>query len=115
MVAGVGRPEALRGGLACLVGDRVALGVADGVGDGVGDGVAVGVAEGAGDGVALGVAEGTGGGVALGVAVGAADGEGLGAGDALAGTMRATVAAVTAGPGCPLAYAPAVLAVKVAE
>jgi hypothetical protein len=102
------------GGAAFLVGDGLAFGVADGVGDGL----AVGVAEG--DGEALGVVEGSGAGVAVGVADGEAaaeeaDGDGLGTGVALACTMSATVVAVTAWPGCTLAYAPAVVAGKLAE
>jgi len=101
----------------------VGAGVALGVGFGVGDGVLVGVAEGVGDGVAVGVADGAGD-VALGVGVGAADGEaeaddadgeGLGAGAVLAGTISATVEAVTTEPGCMVACAPALLADKAAD
>jgi hypothetical protein len=108
------RTGVVGGGAAFLVGDELAFGVADGVGDGL----AVGVAEG--DGEALGVAEGAGAGVAVGVAdgAGAADeaaGEGLGAGDEVACTIRATVVAVTAWPGCTLAYAVGVVADKLAE
>jgi hypothetical protein len=101
-----------------LVGDGVALLVADGVGDGVtlrvadgvGDGVAICVADGVGDGVAVGrgtavgVTEGAGDGSALGVVLGLADGdeavaeadsEGLSSGDALAGLAPAAPAMMT--------------------
>jgi hypothetical protein len=119
VVAGAGELDGLRGD-PVLVGDGVALRVADGEGDGV----AVGVVEGVVDGVVLGVEEGVGGGVVLGVPVGVADGEGaadepdgdgLGAGDAVAGRTKATVEAVMTVPAWPLAGGPAAAAGSVAD
>jgi hypothetical protein len=119
VMTGEGELVVLPDGAGCLVGDGLALGVADGVGEGL----AVGVADGVGDGVLVGVADGVGDGVLVGVAVGvaddegvadASDGEGLGVGVAVAGKMTATVEAVTTWPGT-LAKAPAGFADKFAE
>lgn len=99
-MTGEGELVELPDGAGCLVGDGLALGVADGVGDGS----VVGVADGVGVGVPVGVADAVGDGVVVGAAVGVADGagtadesdgEGLGAGVAVAGKMTATVVAVT--------------------
>ena len=113
---GLCRLGTLPGDRAGLVGDGVALLVADGLGDGVtlrvGDGVGVGVgeADGLGEVVAVAVPEGAGDGSVLGVALGTADGDGvdgdgavagadgeiLGAGDAPAGDDHARAAAAAA-------------------
>jgi hypothetical protein len=104
VMTGEGELVELPDGAGRLVGDGLALGVADGVGDGS----VVGVADGVGVGVPVGVADAVGAGVVVGAAVGVADGagaadesegEGLGAGVAVAGKMMATVEAVTSWPG----------------